>query len=62
MYGMVIHFLQVLIIIIYVKDIYINNALKDCQYEITGCKNLWALTLIIGVIHTFIYEVMQMWR
>jgi hypothetical protein len=59
---MIIHFLQVLIVIIYVKEIYINNMLGDCQYKPEGCVNYWALTLMIGVVHTFVYEAMQMWR
>ena len=59
---MIIHFLQVLIVIIYVKEIYINNMLGDCHYTPEGCVNYWALTLMIGVVHTLVYETMQMWR
>ena len=64
-WGLAIHFVQVLILIIYVKAIYVDNYLKDCWHPTVGdstCSNRWALTLLIGVSHTQIYEMIQMYR
>jgi hypothetical protein len=66
-WGLAVHFIQVLILIIYVDSIYIRNTLKDCWHpkengEKGECSNRWALTLLIGVCHTAIYELIQMWR
>ena len=55
-WGLGIHFLQVFILIIYVKKIYVENYLEDCWADNGVCVNYWALTLLIGVAHTLIYE------
>ena len=57
--GLMVHFIQVIIITVYVKMIYIDNTLNDCR---TPCDNPYALGLLFGVIYAIIYEAMNILR
>lgn len=51
--GLLVHFIQVIIITIYVKYVYIDNGLNDCRKP---CDNPYALGLLFGVVYAFLYE------
>ena len=60
--GLVIHFVQIVLLVMYVKGIYIDNILENCYLIENSCRNYYVFCLLLSVTHTFIYEILQMLR
>lgn len=61
MYGFCFHMLQVIVLTIYVANIYIDNLLYDVKTD-TMARNWYALALLIGVSYKIMYEIIQTLR